>query len=368
MKKLSRIRRPVKREGADLNLLLTLLSFAISVGATRLFLELTGYPQLGGGEYHIAHVLWGGLLLFIAALLPLIFANRWVYRLGAVMAGVGVGLFIDEVGKFITASNDYFHPAAAPIVYAFFLLTLLVYQRVRRPPRRSPRAVLYRALDSLEELLDQDLDAGERQALMARLQFVSEQKENRDLAALAASIHSFLEDDSIQIAPDEETLLERWLARFGDWEQRIFPLSRISPVLAGVLLGLAAFALYGVIASVLPNLAVEQLEEIVTAGRLANRVQLGWFIIRLVMQGAVGLMLLVAAALIALGREQAGISLGILALLVSLTSVNLLVFYFNQFSTILKAAIELGALLALARFRWRLDRHAGASPAALNSS
>jgi hypothetical protein len=74
------VRAPVRRPGADSYLLITLLSFALSVTLTRLFLFVTGYPQLGGGTLHIAHVLWGGLLLFIAALLPLIFANRWVYQ------------------------------------------------------------------------------------------------------------------------------------------------------------------------------------------------------------------------------------------------------------------------------------------------
>src|SRR5512143_3428729 len=116
-------RRPVKREGAEKYLLVTLLSFGASVTLTRLFLELTGYPQLGGGELHIAHALWGGLLLYIASLLPLILANRWTYMAGAILAGTGVGLFIDEVGKFITQSNNYFYPLAAPIVYAFFLMS-----------------------------------------------------------------------------------------------------------------------------------------------------------------------------------------------------------------------------------------------------
>jgi hypothetical protein len=116
----SQIRRPVRRQGAEQYLLVTLLSFAGAVTVTRLFLALTGYPQLGGGDLHIAHALWGGLLLFIAALFPLMFANRWAYLVNAALAGVGVGLFIDEVGKFMTRTNNYFYPLAAPIVYGFF--------------------------------------------------------------------------------------------------------------------------------------------------------------------------------------------------------------------------------------------------------
>jgi hypothetical protein len=63
----TRIRQPVQRGNAEGFLLITLLSFAASVIITRLFLILTGYPQLAGGGFHIGHVLWGGLLLFIAA-------------------------------------------------------------------------------------------------------------------------------------------------------------------------------------------------------------------------------------------------------------------------------------------------------------
>ena len=156
---ITRMRRPVEREGAEFYLLLLLLSFAASVALTRLFLELTGYPQLGNQTLHIAHVMWGGLLLFVSALLMLIYANRWVYRMGAILAGVGVGLFMDEVGKFITQTNDYFYPPAASIVYVFFLLVVIFYMEVRRPKRRDARSELYRALDSFEEVLDRDLDA-----------------------------------------------------------------------------------------------------------------------------------------------------------------------------------------------------------------
>src|SRR5258706_13557795 len=148
--------RFVQRDSAERYLSVVLLSFAASVSLTRLFLSLTGYPQIGGGELHIAHALWGGLLLFIAALLPLIIANRWVFGTSAALAGIGVGLFIDEVGKFITQRSDYFYPAAAPIVYTFFLLTILLFFNISSIVDTHPNTHLHKHfLQSQDILVDQ---------------------------------------------------------------------------------------------------------------------------------------------------------------------------------------------------------------------
>ena len=155
-------RKAVKRVFAERYMLLMLVSFALSVTLTRFYLQLTGFPRIGGGELHIAHVLWGGLLLFIGALLTLTLANRWALTASAVLTGVGVGLFIDEVGKFITEKNDYFYPVAAPIIYAFFLLAVWLTLHVRRFLQDDTRTNLYRALGDMKEVLDYDLDKEER--------------------------------------------------------------------------------------------------------------------------------------------------------------------------------------------------------------
>ena len=113
----------VERDEAETYVLLSLVAFGATVVLVRLFLELSGYPQVGSSTLHIAHLLWGGLFLFVAVLMVLIWDNPGFLTTAAVLSGIGIGLFVDEVGKFITQNNDYFFPAAAPIIYGFFLLT-----------------------------------------------------------------------------------------------------------------------------------------------------------------------------------------------------------------------------------------------------
>ena len=53
-------------EGDNYLLLISLVAFSVTVVITRIFLQLTGFPQIGDSVLHIAHALWGGLLLFIS--------------------------------------------------------------------------------------------------------------------------------------------------------------------------------------------------------------------------------------------------------------------------------------------------------------
>lgn len=134
--------------------LIVLVSCALTVALTRLFLVLTGYPQIGNSTFHLAHALWGGLALFLAGIMALIVQNRGSAVIVALLIGVGFGLFVDEVGKFITQKNDYFFPLAAPIVYACLLHLLLLTELVRRHQLRSPRAHLLAAISLSQTIAD----------------------------------------------------------------------------------------------------------------------------------------------------------------------------------------------------------------------
>lgn len=353
----NRIRSPVRREGAETYLILTLLSFGASVALTRLFLELAGYPQLGGSTLHIAHVLWGGLLLFLAALLPLVYANRWVYTVGSVLAGLGVGLFIDEVGKFITQTNDYFYPAAAPIVYAFFLLTVLVYIQVRRPKVKSARAELYYAFDAFTEVLDRDLDQQERQDLDKRLRFVEGTANQEGLTKLARELLDFLHSDAVIVSSDKPTIVEKIEKRFINFEKKWITRERLRAVLAGGLLALAIAAMLNFARLLIGTQVPETLEKWLTVwfevGRVTDVRGLLWLLTRVGLEGIVGLLLFIAAILFVIKRDRWGRAIAYFSLLLSLTVTNLLVFYFEQFSTIIPAAIQFLLLLGVLRYQQR---------------
>ena len=143
-------------------LFVMIVAFAVTVIATRVYLDLSGYPKVGGGGLHVAHMLWGGLLLVLAVLLALLFVGRRALMLSALAAGIGVGLFIDEVGKFITETNDYFFAPAAPIIYGAVLLLVLLWLVLGRRDRPSRAEATHGAVEAVRDLADGRLSTADR--------------------------------------------------------------------------------------------------------------------------------------------------------------------------------------------------------------
>lgn len=356
LRKTASIRTPVKREGAERYILLSLVSFAASVIFTRTFLQLTGYPQLGNSQLHIAHVLWGGLLLFIASLLPLILSNRWALNTSAILSGVGVGLFIDEVGKFITQTNDYFYPPAAPIIYTFFLLTVLMYLTVRRPDVPTPRGMMYRVLEDLTEALDKDLEISERDSLDIRLQEIAAKTDDNNIRELVNALSRYLDSKQLVLSRRKPTFAQRLNKLLFPFITRTLTHQRIRTFLIVSLGAMGVLALYDftrlIVAVPAPVGAFEALlGPMVTHGQLRSAQEALWFIIRTLLEGGTGVLLIIAGGLITVRRERLGIQIGTISLLLWITVINLLVYYFDQFGAVVTTMFQFLVLTLLTYYR-----------------
>jgi hypothetical protein len=282
------------------------------------------------------------LLLFIAAMLPLVLANRWVYRSAAILAGVGIGLFVDEVGKFITQSYDYFFPPAAPIVYAFFLICVLVYLQITKPRPRNARSELYIALEMMEEILDHDLDAHEHNEIKNRLTFVIDQGESPEFIRLAEDLLNYFNEKQIALAPIPHGRLQDLAARLWEFEIKYLDRNRLRTLL---ILGLG---ILGLISVFIPALSLINLP--LTPGR-EPVLEPYWYIALQVVQLLTGLLLILGAGMIMKGSESKGFRVSYITLLVYLTMVDLYLFYYYQFATILAAIFQFVLLLAVLHYQ-----------------
>jgi hypothetical protein len=163
------VRHPAR--DADFGMLLQtfLVAGVATVLVIRTQLWATNYPQLGGHGLHIAHLLYGGIFMVIAIGLLLIFLNRSIRRPAAILAGVGFGFFIDELGKFITSDNNYFFKPAAALIYLVFVGLYLIIRALERRRGLTQIELVSNALDLVAEAARHDFDERERRRAVALL-------------------------------------------------------------------------------------------------------------------------------------------------------------------------------------------------------
>ncbi|MFC2015442.1 hypothetical protein ACFLUM_00750 [Chloroflexota bacterium] len=335
-----KIRSAVRRDRAESYVLTLLVAFAVTVILTRVYLEMAGYPQLGNSVLHIAHALWGGLLLFVAVLLPLAFANRWALWASALLGGMGIGLFIDEVGKFITQANDYFFPPALSIVYGFFLLTVFVYLYFRRRQHPDPRQAMYRAFEGLQDALDGDLDASEAARIETQLA-IAVKSDRTEIVSLAEALSGFLQVEKQHLSAAEPGLWKRMVSRLDSLGRRLGRGRHRAIVSVLLILWMA--------------LAIGYIVVLIQGHADLDSQVVQWRAPLLVIQALVGILMIVALFAWLAGREDLGLKLAVSGFLLSLVALQTLYFYLSQFSAITATLLQLAFLLVLLAYRrWYL--------------
>ena len=179
------------------------ISAMVSLFAIRIFLYITGYPQVGGASLHIAHMLWGGLFMAVAILLMISFLNRDIRKAGAILGGVGFGTFIDELGKFITHDNNYFFQPTILLIYLIFVGLFFLARQIEVWFPLSDREYLVNSLELIKDAAMHDLDVNEKK--LAEKYLLASQTDK----ALTASLQTTLNSVTPVALP-----VERWLNRF----------------------------------------------------------------------------------------------------------------------------------------------------------
>jgi hypothetical protein len=160
----------------------------------RFYLQLTGFPRVGGHGLHVAHMLWGGLLMLSAVVILLAFLGNASRRLAAALGGVGFGIFIDELGKFITSDNNYFYRPTVALIYIIFMALFLVLRKLERGQPHSDSAYLVNAFDAGGDAILHGFDTANKDKALAALDHIPPGNQ------LADALRAFFE--GVATAPD----------------------------------------------------------------------------------------------------------------------------------------------------------------------
>ncbi len=215
------------------------IAAVVSFLAIRAFLAVTGYPQLGASGIHIAHLLWGGLLMLAALLLLLAYLDRSVQHVAAVVAGLGFGTFVDEIGKFVSADNDYFFRPAVAVIYVLFVATFLVARTLVGHRLLRPNEALANALARLGGTLDRPIEPDER-ARITRL--LRQADPDSELTILVGRYVAGLPG-----IPDTESPIERLRRLLGNGYRQVMANAWSERALVVGVIGYTAVAVLGVL-------------------------------------------------------------------------------------------------------------------------
>ncbi|MHA4852426.1 hypothetical protein L1080_023230 [Rhodococcus sp. MSC1_016] len=212
----------------------------LTILLTRAYLHLTGYPQVGGSSLHIAHVLWGGLGMIVALVTVFSFLGRKPRVVAVVVGGIGFGLFLDEIGKFVTKTNDYFYRPSVAIMYVVIVVLLLLNRWLHdvRPPTVT-EDVANAAAIALGGL-DRGLDRVRREQAIAQLRRAGEAGADASTVACVADLLDRCPDRQGRVMPSVRELARRATPEF----------ARGPGMLWTAAVGLTVFSTLGLISAV----------------------------------------------------------------------------------------------------------------------
>jgi hypothetical protein len=177
--------------------------------------------------------------MLCALVLLLAFLGDTLRGFAAIVGGIGFGLFIDELGKFITSDNNYFFQPTIALIYVIFILLYLVARVIDSTLPHTEQSYLANALNLMSDGILRGYDRSDHQRALNLLDHVSEQ--NPMANALRAALAQ------IVFAPDPRP---SWMVRcFHAVRDRYYAICRARWFWRIVMVCFVVYAIISVIAT-----------------------------------------------------------------------------------------------------------------------
>lgn len=338
----------VKREQASGAVLNFLISALATVMVTRLYLRMTGNPTIAWGQWHIAHLLWGGLLMMAGVVLLLAFEGKGLRKTVTIISGIGWGLFIDEIGKYVTRDNNYWFRPAILFIYLSFIILFLVYRLVERYQPIDPRSQFYWLISRLEKIVEGGVTEQDKYTALKKLESL---KNRGGQGVLTAGIEGIIK--KVKVVEHEEKLhLAKWISRiFNISYNKIFRRNLVMLMMWG-------YAVYYSINKIIDAIAIgTSKQKMLTVEKFyANYDFLGrsdgyMIALKIVFEVVAALCFLLGAGYFWSKKRIRGLKYFRYGLLVSILLVAPFKFYFEQYGAVIEVVVSILAYQLVVTYR-----------------
>lgn len=322
----SSMKSTVRKNASDL-VLIVMIAALLTLLVTRFFLQLFGWPTISFGVWHIAHVLWGGLLMILGAIFLLTNYGEKNRQISAIVIGAGWGLFIDEIGKYLTKNNDYWFQPAIIFIYISFILLFLAYRHFIKQKNKNNKN-LYEIIDQLEVMAQKD-DVNQKEIILKIKKIIGEEKQN-----------------------EEEKRWKELLVKTGYYSySKIFRRKFILTIL-GIFSGAWAIERMREIYQILSNpQRLAAIQNIYQNYDLLSKADVYMIILKIIFDAVVAIFFLVGLFKITRKKKNTGLKFFQWGLIVNIFLSSVFKLYFEQFSEVFMIGISILMLTAISRLK-----------------
>jgi hypothetical protein len=320
-----------KRENSSDLILILMLSALLSLLITRFFLQLFGWPTISFGVWHIAHVLWGGLLMILGVIFLLTNYGEKARRISAVIIGIGWGLFVDEIGKYLTKDNNYWFQPAIIFIYISFILLFLVYRYFDKQKDKNKKSI-YRIIDQLEEIAEDDENKIQKELVFKIKKIIGKKRENK-----------------------EELFWKKMLAKTGYYSYNKIFKRKFILIILGIFAGGWAIERIREFFLILTKYQrIEVIKNIYDNYDFLTKADIYMIVLKIIFDAVVAILFLAGLVRIATKKRIAGLKFFQWGLIINIFLSSVIKLYFEQFSEVFVLGFSILLLIAINRLKKEL--------------